>query len=162
MSLRVVSLAALLVVAAVATGAVRAIRGLGGSSVAVMTLERGDFVRNVRAEGNLQAIDATLLGPPAEVRRPLKIAWLAPDGSPVKEGDVVVRFDPTELDQALRDGEYDRQTADSRITSKEVKSEGNLRNLQRDSDLASLELDYAENFRSRDERIFSRNTVASW
>jgi len=146
---------------AIVAGGAQVLRGLTASEadVAVLTVERGDFVRNVWTEGNLQAVDATLLGPPAEVRRPLKIAWLAPDGSPVKQGDVVVRFDPTELEQDLREGRYDRQTADSRITHKSVKSEGNLRNLERDSELATLELDYAENFQSNDKRIFSRNQI---
>jgi multidrug efflux pump subunit AcrA (membrane-fusion protein) len=124
-------------------------------------VERGDFVRRVVAEGILEAVDATRLGPPAEITQPLKIAWLAPDGSAVRAGDVVIRFDPTELEQNLRDGSYDRAAADSRITQREVLEEGTLRNLERDADMASLELDYAESFQSKDARIFSRNEIIS-
>jgi multidrug efflux pump subunit AcrA (membrane-fusion protein) len=110
------------------------LRALGGDDdVPVYTVSRGDFVREIHADGNLKAADATLLGPPAENRRPLKIAWLAPDGSEVRDGDTVVRFDPTDLEEELRDGRHDRATTDSHITSKQVREEGSRRNPERSS-----------------------------
>jgi RND family efflux transporter MFP subunit len=135
--------------------------GIGGAEddVPTYTVERGEFVREVHAEGNLAAADATLLGPPAENRRPLKIAWLASEGSRVRSGDVVIRFDPTDLEEELRDGRHDRATTDSRIAAKRVREEGDRRNLERDAEVASLELDYARTFQSKDELIFSRREI---
>jgi len=125
------------------SAALPALRGIGSVDIRVPTYEvaRGDFVRRVHAEGNLDAVDATLLGPPAEITRPLKIAWLAPDGTPVAAGDVVIRFDPSELERELQDGRYDRATADSRIDGRSVREQGSLRNLERDAELAGVELE---------------------
>jgi RND family efflux transporter MFP subunit len=160
---RALILAGVLVVLAAVGAVVPAVKRLGGAGAAgdVPTYEvrRGDFVRRIHADGNLKAVEATLLGPPPEVTNPLKIAWLAPDGSPVAQGEVVVRFDPTEMEESLRDGMHDRAAADSRIEQREVRDEGSRHNLDLDSELALLELDYAQNFQSKDAQIFSRTEI---
>jgi HlyD family secretion protein len=149
-------LVAMALVAAAAVPALRAFGGASAGDVPVYRVERGDFVNRVHADGNLKAVDATLLGPPPEVTDALKIAWLAPDGSHVEEGEVVVRFDPSELEEELRSGEYERNTAESKIVQKEALERASRTNLERDAEIASLELDYAKKFQSKDARIFSR------
>jgi len=145
-----------------ASAAVPTLRRWGNdpaSEVPTYVVSRGDFSRKIHAEGNLKAADATILGPPTKVRRPLKIAWLAPDGSWVKEGDVVIRFDPTDLEEELKQGRHDRATTDSQIAQKTVREEGSRRNLERDAEVAILELDYAEGFQGKDDLIFSRTEI---
>ena len=44
------------------------------------------FVRRVTAEGYLKAVEATPLTAPEDSKRPMKIAWVALDGSEVEEG----------------------------------------------------------------------------
>ena len=157
----VFSIAILAAVLAV-SAAVPTLRRLGNdpaTEVPTYVVSHGDFSRKIHAEGNLEAADATLLGPPTKVRRPLKIAWLAPDGSWVKEGDVVIRFDPTDLEEELKEGRHDRATSDSQITQKTVREEGGQRNLERDAEVANLELDYAEGFQGKDTQIFSRTEI---
>jgi multidrug efflux pump subunit AcrA (membrane-fusion protein) len=148
------------VVGAAAAAAVAALRGIGGlaeySDVPTYEVERGDFVRRIYAEGNLEAAQATYLSPPASVRGPLRIAWLAPDGSNVKAGDVVVRFDPTELEDKLTNGRNDRAKADTRIVQKQVTEEKTIRDLDRDAGVAEMDLSYAREFQSKDPEIFSR------
>ncbi|HKQ60202.1 MAG TPA: HlyD family efflux transporter periplasmic adaptor subunit, partial [Candidatus Polarisedimenticolaceae bacterium] len=119
----------------------------------------GEFKREIRTEGVLQAAQATLLGAPTEARGQLKIAWLAPDSSFVHQGDVVIRFDPSDWEKERSAGRYDRAAAESKMEQKNVRSEGSLRNLQRDADLAELELRYAKEFQSKDPLIFSRNDI---
>ena len=75
--------------------------GRGGPAVPTFTVTRGDFVRQVRAEGILEAAQSTLISGPLQLRGALKIAWLAPDGSRVEQGDAVVRFDASDLDREL-------------------------------------------------------------
>ncbi|MBL8947706.1 MAG: hypothetical protein JNK45_31330, partial [Myxococcales bacterium] len=48
---------------------------------------RGTFVRNVRAEGTLRAVDATVITTPPDANDPMKIAWIAEDGAVVAAGD---------------------------------------------------------------------------
>jgi multidrug efflux pump subunit AcrA (membrane-fusion protein) len=158
---RIVGAAGLVLAGSAAVPAWRAL-GVGGGAAADVPLfevERGDFVRRIHAEGVLEAAEATVLGPPAVVTRPLTLAWLAPSGSEVKAGDVVIRFDPTDLERDLREGRFDRSTAESRIVQREARDEGSLSNLGRDAEIAALELEHSQRFESRDERIFSRQEI---
>ena len=128
----------------------------GNADLPVYEVRRGEFVRKVWADGNLEAAEATVLSPPPTVRNPLRIGWLAPDGSRVSEGDVVIRFDPTDMEKKLEDGRNLQDTTDSRITQKTVREESAVRNLGRDADMATMDLDYAREFQSKDAQIFSR------
>jgi len=133
------------------------LRGCGpASDVPLYEARRGEFARRVHADGLLQAAEATALSPPASVRGSLRIGWLAPDGSRVSEGDVVIRFDPTDLEEKLAEGENLQATTDSRITQKRVREDSAVRNLERDAEIAALDLEYAREFQSKDALIFSR------
>jgi len=59
-----------------------------------------------------------------------------------------------ELD--LEEGRSEQATTDSRITQRTVRESSAIRNLERDSDFAELQLDYAQKFQSKDPEIFSR------
>lgn len=158
----VVGLIALGLLVLVTATAVPVLRGMIGSSapgVPVYTVEQGAFVNRVFADGHFKAVDATLLGPPPEVTDSLKIAWLAEDGSRVDEGQVVIRFDPTDMEEDLRRGKHDRETAQSKIVQKEAQERASSSNLVRDAEMASLELDYAQQFQNKDRRIFSRAEI---
>jgi len=121
---------------------------------------RGDFVQRIWADGLVQAAEATPLGPPPMVRGQLRIAWLAPDGKHVEPGDVVIRFDPTDLETRLLEGRTERATADARIERTQVREESAGRNLERDAEMAGVELDYARRFQSKDPELFSRVDIA--
>lgn len=134
--------------------------GLGGTAdVPTLTLHRAAFSRTVIAEGNLEPEQATPVTAPIEAEGQMRIAWLVPDGSRVKEGEVVVRFDPTEMDKELTDGRADRASAESRIEAAKAQSDGTIRNLERDADMARREMDYAAQFQSKDAEIFSRADI---
>jgi multidrug resistance efflux pump len=159
---RTLLLFGLVAVVLAASASVPVLRGLGGDEagdVPIYVVERGDFVRKIHADGNLKAADATPLGPPTQARRSLKIAWLAPDGSAVAAGDVVIRFDSTDMEDELREGRHEAATTDTRIAAKSVRDEGSRRNLERDAEVASLELDYARSYQSKDALIFSRREI---
>jgi HlyD family secretion protein len=151
---------ALLLAVVLAVSATLALRGFGGladhSDVPTYEVQRGEFIRKVYADGNLEAAQATILSPPPSVRGPMRIAWLAPDGSRVLAGDVVIRFDPTDLEDKLQDNRSERARTDSRITQKKVTEEKTLRDLDRDAGVAEMDLTYAREFQSKDPEIFSR------
>jgi len=151
---------------AAGVGAMPAIRNIGAmgrtahiADVPIYEVRRDTFVRRVYAEGNLEAAQATQLSPPGGVRGPMRIAWLAPDGSQVDAGEVVIRFDPTDMEKKLEDGLSARATADSRIRQKQVREDAQIRNLERDADLAAIEMDHASEFQSKDPEIFSRMEI---
>jgi HlyD family secretion protein len=62
----------------------------------------GEFAVLVRCRGNLTAARSIQLSAPADVQD-LQIVWLAPAGSDIKEGQPVIRFDPSKLRQDLKE-----------------------------------------------------------
>jgi RND family efflux transporter MFP subunit len=158
---RIAILASISIVGVIAVvAAVSSLIGLGrDDGTPVVEVVREDFIRRVYAEGHLRAVDATPVAAPMDVQGPFKIAWLAPDGSRVRKGDVVVRFDPTELKKNLEDGKADEATAEMRTEKRRIERDSTLNNLSRDADMARLELKYAQEFQSKDPEIFSRTDI---
>src|SRR5262245_5845138 len=138
------------------------LRGAGPTDdVATYTVARTSFVRRVTAEGNLRAVKATRLVAPRgdSEMGPMKIAWLAADGSSVKAGDVVVRFDSTDSEKQLRDGQSDLDSASARLHKETIRSSAAVAGRETDADLARDELEQTRKFQSKDQMIFSRNQI---
>src|SRR5262249_41464981 len=83
---------------------------LSSSPVALETVEPARFVREVSAEGVLEAVNETPITVPMDVDRQQKIAWLATDGASVRQGDTLVEFDPFDARKELTDGQADRDS----------------------------------------------------
>jgi multidrug efflux pump subunit AcrA (membrane-fusion protein) len=145
-----------------ATAAWRATRSTASrAEVPAFVVAEVDFVHRVSAEGNLKAVKATSLGAPSSSSRgaPMKLAWLAPDGSRVKKGDVVIRFDASDPERQLRDGKGDLDAADAKLREETIKSRAAVDGRDSDASLAARELDQQRHFQSKDEQIFSRNQI---
>ena len=152
------ALAAVSTLAVVGVGAVLiGGAGLGGGpGVPVADVELGAFVRTIEAEGNLEAAEATVLTAPMNLTRPARISWLAEDGRHVEAGEVVVRFDATEMTKELETGRIDRRTAESKLRKADFESESKLTGIELDAEAADKELRYASEFQSKDALVFSR------
>jgi multidrug resistance efflux pump len=140
-----------------ALGAATRGRGAGAGDVPTLRVEPRPFVHRVPAEGNLRATRATAITVPPGVEGPLRIAWLAPDGARVKGGDPVLRFDPTDMEKALRDAEDDLAKSRFKTAKEQAESAAAVKKLAADARVAELELDGAHRFQKKDETIFSRN-----
>ena len=145
----------------VVTGFAGAFAGVFGGADTVPTFraERGRFVHRVDAEGILVAENVTPIAPPLGDGGPKKIAWLARDGSAVEEGQVVIRFDPTDMENELYDGEADRDKALSEVRQRNIQQTTRLDNLARDEQIADLQLAHSRQFQTTDEAIYSRNEI---
>jgi HlyD family secretion protein len=155
------------------TVVVLAALGGGGWYVLGKTTEKKDavptqkvaktpFVRRVTAEGNLRAVKATPLAAPMQnggFDGPVKIAWLAPDGSKVKTGDVVVRFDPSDPEKQLREGQADLAAANAKLAGEQIKSKNAIEGRDQDAQNAADELEQQKKFKAKDEQIFSHNQI---
>lgn len=159
------ALIALAVVAAVGGGAWagwrRFHRAAAADAVPTMVVGRERFVRKVTAEGVLRALKATPMAVPMSDGGfgMVKVAWLADDGSLVKAGDVVVRFDQSEPERALRDGNADLTVADARLAQERVTSAAAVTSRDATADLAGEELTRSRQFQQKDQAIFSRNQI---
>jgi RND family efflux transporter MFP subunit len=144
-----------LVLAATAALWVAASTG-AGDEVPTFRVERGPFVLRVPAEGVLKAVSATPISAPPDAPGPMRIAWLAQDGAAVEEGEVVMRFDPSELEKEELDASGQVDQADLKLERHETETDSRLRNLGRDAEAATLELEMSRQFERTDEEIFSR------
>jgi multidrug resistance efflux pump len=131
----------------------------GDGQVPVVEVKKQKFVRKVEAEGYLRPVRATPVTVPSDVQWPLRIVWLAPDGAPVKKGQVVARFDDLELRSRLASAESDRATAVAKRQKELVLSGSAAAERQRGTAAAARELALTKAFQRRDSAIFSRDQI---
>jgi HlyD family secretion protein len=124
-----------------------------------LLLHRQSFVQEVGADGHLRAVKAAPLTVPVATGGPLKIAWAEPDGSRVEQGQVVVRFEPTDFEKRLKDGQADRATAEAKLEKEHTLVESLQRSRARTAQLSLVELEKAREFQNKDPEIFSRNQI---
>jgi RND family efflux transporter MFP subunit len=130
------------------------------SPVPAAVARRQVFVREVTADGVVEAAVTTPIVAPMAPGQGLKVAWVAPEGSFVKAGDVVVRFDPGEFVRALEDSQDDHRIAQARRRKAEGQRAATRNALRSEVELARADVDYARRFQSRDETLFSRFSIA--
>jgi HlyD family secretion protein len=136
--------------------------GQGGpetSEVPVEAVVRRDFVHLVPAEGNLRAVRSTPVTVPLVETGYFRIAWMAPDGARVRAGEVLVRFDPTEIEQALADAEGDLASARLKMEKQRSSAVAEIDKLERDAAMARIELENASRFQKKDPLLYSRNDI---
>jgi HlyD family secretion protein len=95
------------------------LRGAAGSSdpaILVAPVERGDFQLEVHATGELRSTHSVNVSAPPIGGGTLQIIRLLSTGAPVKAGQVVVAFDPSEQEYNLAQNRSDFQEAQEEIT----------------------------------------------
>ena len=119
--------------------------GVLGTDAAWATVESRDLVLNVPVEGELKAVNSTTLLPPQiENMWQFKIASLTTEGTDVEEGDPVVSFDGTELQQRLRRTVAERDQAEKELEKKITDLEIERRDLELRLEQAEARLRKAE------------------
>ena len=116
-----------------------------GDDESVAQATRSDFAVQVKATGRVEAAVAFEIGPPsASGYWSYDLQWMIPEGAKVKAGDVIMRYDTTQLDDELRTHraelekvlqEREKEEKNLEVSLKElrldlVKAEGELRKLE--------------------------------
>jgi len=125
------------------------------ADVATYLVTRRAFRQQVTAEGNLKSAKVTKVGVPQEVEGMVRLAWLHSEGL-VAEGDVLARFDATDLEDLLVQGRRDLERADLRAMKAESKIDTKEAEHETALTIADLELDHAQRFQKTDEGIYAR------
>ncbi len=86
------------------------------SSIPVAQVKRGDMDLQVHATGELSASNISVVVAPAIGGDALQITSLARTGEPIKKGDVVVEFDPSEQRYKLEQSHSELLQAEQEIT----------------------------------------------
>jgi HlyD family secretion protein len=107
-----------LVVLLIVTGSGFALREFERTRAAldlpVATAKKGQFLVLVRCRGELMARRSEQITAPIDVAD-LQIVWAAPAGSQVKEGQPIIRFDPSRTQQDLKEKDAALQQAQSTL-----------------------------------------------
>ncbi|HEX4168164.1 MAG TPA: efflux RND transporter periplasmic adaptor subunit [Bryobacteraceae bacterium] len=145
------AIGALLVAAAAYVG-VRSYRSLKSEKAAVPTVrvQRGDLNLTITAKGELRGQNPEVLAAPMTGGSELHLTYLAKSGTPVKEGEVVVRFDTAEQEYKLKEAEADLAEAQQHIlqaqaTQEAQDEEDRYALLKAKSDVTLAELDVRKN-----------------
>ncbi len=135
--------------------------GSAGDAVDDVTVVavRSDLEVWVPARGYLTALNASPVAVPRMPTGALKIKEVAPEGSLVEEGDVIVVFDSTQLSIDLDNHKASFRSAERRIDGNGLQSSIEARNLEVMREVAQIERDNSEVFRIADEEIFSRQEI---
>ncbi len=124
---------------------IRVTRASAAPNLPTAVAKKGDFPVIVRCRGGLRAARKVELTAPLDVSD-LQIVWLSAPGTQVKAGDVVIRFDPSKLQQDLREktqalkqaqASMDQAVAQARIDADKDKLD--LSQAQADMEKARLE-----------------------
>jgi HlyD family secretion protein len=134
-------------------------RADGDAQVPVVTVKTQKFARIVDAEGYLRPVRATPVTVPADVQWPLRITWLAPDGSMVKKDEPLARFDDLELKERLANAQSDRAVASAKRAKEALLLATASKDRLRSTEAARRELAMTQTFQRRDTAIFSRDQI---
>lgn len=88
----------------------------GADDIPLAQVKRGDIDIQVRATGELRASHSMMLSAPSMGGDALQITHIVHTGQPVKKGDVVFEFDPSEQHYKLEQNRSELQQAEQEIT----------------------------------------------
>jgi RND family efflux transporter MFP subunit len=132
----------------------------GGVVVANMIVRKGTFEILIPAFGEVQAAKSTAIAVPPESRFNLQtIAWMAPDYSMAKSGEVVIRLASTELADLLRTEQAEMAKLNLEIAQKEKQLEKEKTDLTGQIAVTGIQRELADVYAARDETIFPRNKI---
>ncbi len=135
--------------------------GCGGEQSKLPTLaaESRAVEFTVPARGELVASEALPVALPPGIRMGFNIAWMAPEFSEVKRGDVVARFDDTQIITTRQETALNVAKSDFKLA--ELARTGALEQVRIDQETDRVEGEKAisETYANVDERLMSRNEI---
>lgn len=121
----------------------------------VLELKPQHFQHRVQAEGELFAVNAISINAP-QSRGPRLIAEIQPEYTQLKKGDLVVRFDPRQLQREQRNADHALATVQAELAQQQVEQNSELGTIALSQALVSQEFGFAEQFSIDDVQIRSR------
>jgi hypothetical protein len=147
-------------VSVLAYGASRVLRNAGADlQPLVAVVQPAEFALRIPAAGELQAVNSVVVAvPPVPVER-LRIASVVPTGTHVNKGDVLVEFDPAELDLQMQNHRSDLEVVNQSINKGGLSFDQDKTDLETSKDIAELELHHISQFRPQNAEIYSRRDI---
>jgi hypothetical protein len=129
------------------------------SAVPTITVTRRRFTRAVDADGHLKPVQATVLTATRSPTGPMRVAWLGVDGTTVKKGDVIARFDDADLRVQISAAHDEKATATAKQNKESLLAAQGRNERKRTTQAATRELEVARTFQRKDSQIYSRDDI---
>ena len=107
-------------------------------------VKRADLVLSVDVEGELAAVRSKEIGVPPVAEVDFKIAFLAPEGQQVKQGESVLRLDTEMLERQLAEKRAELQEAQKKVEQKQIQLGMKLLDLEQQAAQARADLGRAQ------------------
>jgi multidrug efflux pump subunit AcrA (membrane-fusion protein) len=133
--------------------------GSSQSTLPSVEAEIDDTEFQVAARGELIASESLPIALPGSIRMAFNIAWMAPEFSEIRAGDVIARFDDVQIQ--LDKEETSLNVAKSEFKLADTERSGELERTRIDHEALRVdgERDLSETFAAVDPRLFSRNEI---
>jgi multidrug efflux pump subunit AcrA (membrane-fusion protein) len=127
--------------------------------MAFMTVRKGVFEIVIPGFGQLQAVKATPISVPPQLRGRQTLAWLAPENSYVKKGEIVARLDANWYSQRILTEEFNISKLNLEIQKKQKELEKERNDLQGQLNITAVEKGMADIYGAKDESLYSQNKI---
>jgi len=108
------------------------------------------------AEGELEAVKSTPITAPANSRRPQTLAWIMPQFSPVKAGDVVARFDGSNFQLEVDETSFEIQKLMYSMLAKDREIDNSKFSFNAEAQVIDYEYELAKQFNIDDPLLYTK------
>lgn len=122
----------------------------------VYQVQENEFKTVIEARGHLTAANEITIVAPAGSRGPQTLAWLLPEYSEVKKGDVIARFDGEQMQRQSQKSNNKAAIVQQELRQKAAEIGKDKSLLEHDIVIVSQEKQFAEDYSIEDERIRSK------
>ena len=113
-----------------------------------------EFAITVEATGEIEAADAKKIIAPG--RRPMMIAWLAPENTQVQAGDVIARFDAEQITRSKREEEFEMLKIQQDIINSNAAQSQEKQDILSEQAFVAEEFAFVDKFAIDDLRLYSQ------
>ena len=133
--------------------------GQDDSRMAFMTVRKSGFEIVIPGFGQLQAVKATPISVPPTLRGRQTLAWLTPENTYVKKGEIVARLDANWYNERLQVEEFKILKLNLEIEKKQKELEKEKNDLQGELNITAIEKNMADIYGAKDETLYSQNKI---
>ncbi|MCX7553308.1 efflux RND transporter periplasmic adaptor subunit [Marinicella sp. S1101] len=122
----------------------------------VISVATDKVVFEIHAEGELEAVKSTPITAPTASRRPQTLAWIAPQFTNVKEGEVVARFDGSSFQLEVDETSFEIQKIMYSMMAKDREIDNTKFSFDAESQVIDFEYDLAKQFNIDDPLLYTK------
>lgn len=125
-------------------------------STPVITVSEDAVVFEIHAEGELEAVKSTPITSPSASRRPQTLAWIMPQFTEVKAGEVVARFDGSNFQLEVDETNFEIQKIMYSMLAKDREIDNTQFSFDAEAQVIDYEYDLAKQFNIDDPLLYTK------